>query len=103
MKFWHVHGGRGGEKRGNVPERPACWLPRGLQGNIWLSLTGAETRFFRARRVKLIFRGGSPLIKLPKQMQSIRKLAQHSTRKLVLSSPSSRVRVREAGHFLYGN
>lgn len=56
--------------------------PEASREHLALSFAGSETRFFRAGRVKLIFRGMS-LLKLPKRMQSIRKLAHGRTRKLV--------------------
>lgn len=59
-----------------APTRPTGEL-------LVLSLIGPETRFFRVWRIKLIFRCVSPLIKPPKLIQSIRKLAHGGARKLV--------------------
>lgn len=82
VRFWHVHGDKGGEKEGKLTRKASLLAPkRPLGEHLALSLAGSETGFFRAQRIKLIFSVVSLLIKLPKWIQSIRKLAHGSARK----------------------
>lgn len=77
-----------GEGRGEETCQEASLLAskRPPGEHLALSLIGLETRFFRAWRVKLIFRGMGPLM-FPKLMQSIRKPVCGSARKLVPAHP----------------
>ena len=79
-------GWRGWEGEETCQEASLLASKRPPGEHLALGLTGSETRFFRARRVKLIFRGMSPFM-LPKLTQSIRKLVCGSARKLVPTHP----------------
>lgn len=62
-----------GEER-KIARKVSLLAPESPLGeHLALSLAGSETRSFRAWRIKLFFRGVSPLISLPKLRQSIKE------------------------------
>lgn len=73
--------GQGSREERNLARKASLLTPKRPPGeHLALSLAGSETRFFRSQRVKLIFRDVSPS-KLPKLMQSVRKLSRGNVRK----------------------
>lgn len=78
--------GRGEEKK--LARKASLLAPKWpLREHLALSLAGSKSGFFRAWRVKLIFRVVRLLIKLPKRIRLIRKLACGSARKGVPTYP----------------